>query len=342
MEVSFYTSARALEWDRVVQAIPGYSVFHCMAWGQVLSETYGYTPLYLAVHDGEETAAAPVFEVSTPFFGRKGVCLPFSDVCGPAFTSTRASEAFASVLVDLAREKGWKALEIRDARGLAAFSPSACFYEHQRDLCPDTDEMARSLRSSTRRNVEKAQRAGVEVEIRTTKAAVDEYYSLHCITRKRHGVPPQPKAFFDAIHRCLIDKGNGFVARARFQGVTVAASLYLHYGVRALYKFGASLPDRAHLRPNNLVMWEAIKWYAARGYQSLSFGRTDPNDEGLMQFKNGWGAQCREVHYCRWPALPVAGRKPRAARPRILFALARRMPIPALKLLGNIVYRYLG
>jgi hypothetical protein len=45
------------------------------------------------------------------------------------------------------------------------------------------------------------------------------------------------------------------------------------------------------LRANNLVMWEAIRWFSRNQFRSLHFGRTDQVQEGLMQFKRGWGAE---------------------------------------------------
>ena len=45
-----------------------------------------------------------------------------------------------------------------------------------------------------------------------------------------------------------------------------------------------------NLRANNLVMWEAIKYYSAKGFELFSFGITKPDNEGLRKFKLGWGA----------------------------------------------------
>jgi len=54
-------------------------------------------------------------------------------------------------------------------------------------------------------------------------------------------------------------------------------------------KYGASEKAYHHLRPNNLIMWEAIKWCAQNGFKTFSLGRTEPENEGLLQFKQGWG-----------------------------------------------------
>ena len=122
---------------------------------------------------------------------------------------------------------------------------------------------------------------------------VQTYYALHCQTRRRHGVPPQPFRFFASIHRHLLARGLGWVIQARWRERIVASAIFLQFGRRANYKYGASDKDFQSLRPSTLLMWEAIKWHAAHGFDSLHFGRTSLANEGLRRFKLGFGP--REV-----------------------------------------------
>jgi hypothetical protein len=342
MKTSFYTFDQAGEWDGIVRSMESYCFFHSMAWGKVLADTYGFSPVYLVAENGSEIAAVPLMEVRKPLRGPKGVCLPFSDICGPVFTGTPALEMLETSLCDLIRRRHWKAIEIKDSCTLDGFSPYQSYYEHALALGADLDSIARSFRSSTWRNIKRAEREGVEVQLLATRSALDDYYQLHCITRKRHGVPPQPKRFFDNLYAHVISAGNGFIARATHRGRAVAASVFLHFGTRAVYKFGASLPDPEHLRPSNLIMWEVIKWYGMHGFETLSLGRTDKDDAGLLQFKSGWGTTRREVSYCRWPPRTASRSEPRAVRGHLLHSFARRLPLPVLKLAGTVLYKYLA
>jgi hypothetical protein len=89
-------------------------------------------------------------------------------------------------------------------------------------------------------------------------------------------------------------------------------------------------------------MWEAVKLYAARGFKSLCFGRTEPENEGLRQFKTGWGADEQVINYYRYDLAAnafVAGGKAVSARANQVFS---RMPIPALKAIGGLLYRHMG
>jgi hypothetical protein len=342
MHTEIYTLERAEEWDSMLVDAAAHGIFHSMAWARVLNDTYGFLPLYIACRDGNESALLPLMEVRNPCRGRKGVCLPFTDTCGPLSTGPGALVVLDAAVQDLARHRRWRKVEIREDCGFTGYAPSARYYEHVLRLSGGLPAVSRSLRSSTSRNIQKAEREGVEVERQTTKAAIDEYYRLHCISRKRHGVPPQPKSFFDAIHRHVISRGHGEVFRARFDGVTVAAAVFLHHGTRAVYKFAAALPDQARLRPNNLLMWRAISWLLGQGFGELSLGRTDFDDQGLLQFKNGWGAVCREVRYFAFPPMGSTLRKPHPSRARLVRSVVSTLPTPVLRMAGTLAYRHFG
>jgi hypothetical protein len=313
-----------------------------MAWARVLCETYSFTPLYLASREKDDLFAVPLMIVRTPLLGKKAVCLPFSDSCGPLSTSTHMVAEGISSILNLARTRHWRTLELRDDCGLPHLAPHDRYYEHVLSLRSDPQTILRSFRSNIRRDIQHADRAGVSVTLDTSAESVATYYQLHCMTRRRHGIPPQPKSFFESIHRHAIATGNGFIAQAVFRGKTIAAAVFLHFGTKALYKFSASLPDAGHLQPSKLILWTAIQWYASHGFDSLSLGRTNPLDDGLMQFKNGWGAQCREVRYCRWPPRENLHTRSHPSRSRLLFSITRRLPIPVLRFVGTLTYRYLG
>ena len=44
----------------------------------------------------------------------------------------------------------------------------------------------------------------------TRMESVQTYYALHCRTRRRHGLPPQPFRFFSNMQRRMLQAGPGF------------------------------------------------------------------------------------------------------------------------------------
>ena len=46
-------------------------------------------------------------------------------------------------------------------------------------------------------NIKKALKEGVEVQLHNSFESVKSFFKLNCMTRKRHGLPPQPFKFFN-------------------------------------------------------------------------------------------------------------------------------------------------
>src|SRR5207253_9292547 len=113
-------------------------------------------------------------------------------------------------------------------------------------------------------------------------------------------ISPQPFEFFANFHRNVIAHNLGFVVMARLEGRPIAASVFVHFGSKAIYKYGASDENFQNFRGANVVMWYAIQWYARAGFDRLDFGRTEKANDGLRRFKLGWGAHEHLIHYFKY------------------------------------------
>jgi hypothetical protein len=88
-------------------------------------------------------------------------------------------------------------------------------------------------------------------------------------------------------------------------------------------------------------MWETIKWYGQKGYKSLAFGRTDPGNEGLLQFKNAWGTTEEKLNYYKYDLRNESFISAQSGL-KISYNFFKHMPVPILRLTGNILYRHAG
>jgi lipid II:glycine glycyltransferase (peptidoglycan interpeptide bridge formation enzyme) len=213
---------------------------------------------------------------------------------------------------------------------------------HELDLREDEEEVFSRFRDSTKRNIRKAIKEGVEVSTSTSEESVSHFYRLNAFTRRRHGLPPQPYSFFKNLHRFILSEGKGFVALALFRQKPVAGATYFHSGEKAYFKYGASDMKCQHLRPNNVVMWSAIQWYCKNKFKSLNFGRTNPEEEGLIQFKSGWGTKENRISYfmydCGKEAFVTSSDAVYGFHNRVF----RMMPMFVLKGVGSSLYKYVG
>jgi len=330
-------------WDKEVSARDDHSVFHRSAWARVLVEAYGHRPCYLRFSvKGNDVSLLPLMEVKSYLTGCRGVSLPFSDFAGPLWNDATQATPVYQALVKFAYERKWKHLEIRGGSvGPAGATPSSIYGSHQVDLRQGIETIVGRLDSSVRRAIRKAEGSGLEVTIERSLKAMREFYELHSRTRQRHGLPPQPFVFFNAIIKHMIGGGLGEIVLAKLGKVPVAGAVFLSSGGRVIYKFGASITQYWPLRPNHLVMWNAIKYFANSGCREIHFGRTSQNDEGLSRFKQSWGSASETMSYFRrdwgtvnWvsASLPVSRGHPR------IFGI---LPIAINRLAGRLIYPHL-
>lgn len=167
---------------------------------------------------------------------------------------------------------------------------------------------------------------------------VDVFYGLQVSTRRRLGLPPQPRRFFRALWRDVLERGLGHLTVVEARGEPVAAGVFLRWNGVTVYKYGASDPAAWSLRPNNLLFAEEIEAACLRGDRIFHFGRADVEDEGLRRFKTGWGADELPISYVRFGAPRIE----RASPPRVFRSLVRRTPEPVVRLLGETLYRYVA
>ena len=191
------------DWDDLLASFPDYSFFHTSTWAGVLHESYGYEPLYI-VPNGQNAlpAALPLMEVRSFLTGTRGVSLPFTDHCEPVATRSSHLEGLIDFAIDCGRKRRWRYLELRGGQSLLARNePSEVYLGHTLDLDRDPDRVFFRLRHSTKRNIRKAEREGVSVEITRSPEAMAEFCRLNCLTRKEHGLPPQPWNFFRGVRQ---------------------------------------------------------------------------------------------------------------------------------------------
>lgn len=331
-------------WNNLLLQTTGYSFFHTANWADVLIRSYKYSPMYIVGKTKDSLQnMLPILEVASPLTGRRGVCLPFTDHCPPLAENKDQFQNLIDRALTLGQERKWNYLEIRGGETyLEAQQPSQTFWGHELDLSRGESALYAGLRDSTRRNIKKAQGEKLEIRISDTFAAIKDFCRLNALTRRDHGLPPQPFLFFQNLFDHVIARGMGFVVTASLSGKAIAANVYLKFGKSVIYKYGASDKHYQNLRANNLVMWEAIKSSSANGFQTLHFGRTEPEHHGLLQFKAGWGAQASPMHYYKYDFKQNAFIHETSHLSGAAHKLFSKMPPALLKITGKILYRHMG
>ena len=234
-------------WRALAGTAPQATIFHHPEWLSLLGEQYGYEILACLVVDEhhQPVAGLPLAIVRSRLTGSRLVALPFSDACPPLVATGAQAEATAALCsgLDSLRRSQGLALEVRHAVELDAASVVPSYHQHVLEL-EGGDPVGERARPAARRGVRKARREGVAIERRTDAEALDAFYRLHLRTRRRQGVPTQPRRFIRAFSG-LFERGLGFVMLARLGSRAIAAAVFVGDGRTLTYKYGAS--DLAYL-----------------------------------------------------------------------------------------------
>lgn len=319
-----------------------YSVFHTKNWSDVIDETYHFHTICIGLfHNKKISSVLPITEIRLPLNYKKGVSLPFSDFYYLLASFDKDYKTLIDEAVRLGKEKKWKYYEYRGG-AISGYDYVSYqkFIVHTLDITMDIFNLKQSLKKRAIRNINSARNNGVAVEIKSDISAMKQFYKLHCLTRKRHGLPPQPYRFFKIMNEKIIKNGYGFIALGYWNKEVVAAQLYLNTGSNSTYKYGASNKRGFDLSASYLVMWESIKYLKHSGAQSISLGRTDSTNHGLLQFKDSWGANRDELVYTKVFYKYFRHRKKRIQKCMNLIFM--HSPILFLKLVGKIAYRFVG
>lgn len=186
-----------------------------------------------------------------------------------------------------------------DADGFAAGQPR---YVFQLPLAGRTlEEVQAGLSQQWRRNVKKAEKAGVKV-VEGDEEDLGAFYSLYTETAERDGFAPRPADYFRRMWRSLNSEAPGRMRLylASHDGEVLAAATALRVGSHVWYSYGASTARRREVQPSNAMQWRMLCDAHAAGAHVYDFrGITDTLDEadphvGLLRFKVGTGGEAAE------------------------------------------------
>jgi hypothetical protein len=331
-------------WDARVARFPGASFFHSRAWLQVLRDSYGLKPCFFRADDNEGRPAVlvPFVEINSWLTGRRGVSLPFTDECQPLYTESDTLRETIEAIGAYGRYRRWKYWEIRGGAATIQAPAATSFYAHRTNLDSDVGRLLGRCDSAARRAVRKSEQSDLTISFSYDLESTRQFHALLCTTRKRHGLPPQPFSFFGNIQRHVLAARKGCIVLARIGDVPVAGAMFFQFGRVAIFKYGASNQAFQHLRPNNLVMWRAMEYYARAGFEALDFGRTSLGNEGLRHFKLSWAATERVLDYVRFNYRTASFVKARDRSSGWYSGLFKLLPVALARLVGATAYRHVA
>lgn len=340
MTVEDIAPLRDARWPEFVSRHPNASVFHTRGWLQALQCTYGFEPHALVIpSSGGIRSALAYCRLQSWLRGRRLVSLPFSDQCEPLVADPADCELLCTALARECVEGKHRFAEVRPSAvplpANTGFAKSQEYWLHRLDLRPALGDLFRSLdKDSIQRRIRRAEREGLAWERGNDLDRLKTFYDLQVRTRRRHSLPPQPPVWFQNL---LTAMGDNLSIRIARKGTTpVAATITLSFRNTVFYKYGCSDERYHNLGGMPLLFWKMIEEAKAEGASTLDLGRSDPENLGLLRFKEQWNAAPVSMTYWRFPVQAAKARTVGFRWQRVFSAL----PDPLLVQCGRFLYRH--
>jgi hypothetical protein len=203
----------------------------------------------------------------------------------------------------------------------ARFWSRPCNSTYVVDLSADEETLFKNLDGKRRNGIRLALKRGLEVR-EANRDDVSHFYKVLEATHERLGIE-SPLPFGDI----LTPETNRQLLVAYHGGQCVAGTIIrYHRGGQAEYSENASLPEFWRFRPNDLLLWESIKW-------SKSVECTAFNLAGHNVFKRQFGGLLYPIYqvsldksFLRWRH---GRQRLRAFARRLYSRLGTRLPLRA-------------
>lgn len=300
----------AAQWDAIVCGHPDAEVYHTAAWLDFLAATQHAEPVVAVVRRDDRPVGHFVGAIvrrfglrimGSPLRGWTTQCMGFLlDDDTDRRAAADALPAFAF------HDLGCVHVELAD-RKLTAARMRGSSYETETgrtfvlDLTRSEADILAGMRRTTRQEIQKAIRQGLRVDCASDDAFAHEFYEYLRATFSRQGLlPTYPAERVPSLIHAMEASGRLLMLRVRSpDGRSIATSLSVGMG-RTAVAWGMGF-DRsmAAYHPNELLWWETIRSWKARGAAVFDFA-------GAGTYKEKYGGnETPTVHYyrSRWPIL---------------------------------------
>jgi Acetyltransferase (GNAT) domain len=158
-----------------------------------------------------------------------------------------------------------------------------------RDLAPPAEELWMDYEHKVRKNVKKARRSGLAVEIDEVGARLDDLVRLYEHTLDRRGAAERyrfPRPFFERIRERLA--GHFVLAHVLEEERVVSSELVLLSATTAFSFLGGTDEAAFELRPNDLLKVELFRWAKDAGRRRFVLGGGQREDDGIFRYKRSF------------------------------------------------------
>jgi peptidoglycan pentaglycine glycine transferase (the first glycine) len=270
------SDATAEQWNAFVAQWPDFELMQSYKWGK-FKQALGWKVVRLAVEqDGQLVAGAQMLIKPLPLRLVSIAYIPRGPLLN--WTDETVAHTLLSALHTSARRHRAISLKIEPAvhyslemeKCLQSFGFRRSSFNNQPqcsmliDLTLDDDTILANMHKTTRYNIRYSARKGV-VAREATLADLDTFYHLLESTARQAGFPIRSREYYRQEWNTLCRQGYVKVFLALYDGEVLAMRMPAAFGGQAATLHSGSYDVHRRLKPNELLMWESLKWAKAQG-----------------------------------------------------------------------------
>jgi len=302
-----WSVASAERWDEIVAASPTATGYHRRSWCEaLLKHVAGYrSRAYLLRLDDRSEVLLPVHlrgGAARPGILRRGVSVLRNTYGGPihpdrALTSADWA-AFGRALDHLPLGRLDCSGSPYDGEPPAGVEVRHAETTHWLELAELPQAPRDAYRSSCQRALRKAERSGLAAARLEGHEGIDDYVRIYHQTLERWGEEARTHDSAEVLHDLARRDGVEFWGVRTPEGVLAAGAIYVVSDALFSYWHGAMASELASMRPANLLHDRLIVEARRRGCSHYDFNPTSPGLDGVVAFKETFGAA--RCEFRRW------------------------------------------
>lgn len=300
-----YKTLDAEAWRIFVEEHPHGSVFQLPAMVRVYEKTATDIPLVVAISDKEGIAAMLVAVVQREHQGVVGVFSARSVIMGAPLMRTEDPELLENLLKAYHKALGGKAIysQFRNHWEWSpelkkVFTNQGYVYENHLDILHDLtlpiEMQLAGMHSGRRKNIRRAEKLDLEVQLIESDADLREAYQLVKATYRRIRLPLAEESFFRHVKDEFGEKLKVFAVK--HNGIMIGTRMVFCFN-GTIYDWYAGSAENHHDKyPNDYLPWLVMKWGSENGYRTFDFGGAGNahKDYGVRDYKLKFGGKLVE------------------------------------------------
>lgn len=329
------------QWEEFVRQYG--TVFHSIAWKEILEETFGYKTHYVMVYDddGLIKAVMPLAICRNLLFKKVGMALPFVNYLDVCYSSEDARDFIVEQMYPMLSTMGLDFIELRFKN--QTIEQVNCNFSsgNYTFMLPleGGEEKIMELSSSNNRNHTRKTYKNEWFKSSLDWDRLEDFYQVYSHTMKRLGSPCPSIVLFNKLKEKLADDFTLLTVSDADTDRLIGGMTLFTWGDTVYYQWGGALEEYNKKYVNNFMYWEAVKFASERGYKFLDLGRS-PEDSGTYKFKSHFGAEPQQLTYCRISKKPSGIKQVEKNDVKWAIEIWKRAPKVLTDKVGEILIKY--